>query len=100
MAEEVMYKGRPIVRCKDTMYYGRMGDPYVVMLQVKSHKDFKDLTLSDAISVQLMATDLSLPPQKLILKRADKQGLYNGHCGHLAGSGRESKLKRRSRPAF
>ena len=77
MAEEVMYKGRPIVRCKDTMYYGRMGDPYVVMLQVKSHKDFKDLTLSDAISVQLMATDLSLPPQKLILKRADKQGLYN-----------------------
>ena len=67
MAEEVMYKGRPIVRCKDTMYYGRMGDPYVVMLQVKSH----------AISVQLMATDLSLPPQKLILKRADKQGLYN-----------------------
>ncbi len=77
MAEEfVTYKGRPIVRCKDTMYYGRMGDPYVVMLQVKSHKDFKDLSLSDTISVQMMATDLSLPPQKLIVKRTDKQGLY------------------------
>ena len=24
----------------------------------------------------MMATDLSLPPQKLIVKRADKQGLY------------------------
>ena len=54
-----------------------VGMMFMVMLQVKSHKDFKDLTLSDAISVQLMATDLSLPPQKLILKRADKQGLYN-----------------------
>ena len=72
----VFYKGRPIVLCGDTMYYGRMGDPFVVMLQVKSHKDFKDLSLSDAISVQMMATDLSLPPQKLIIKRTDKQGLY------------------------
>ena len=72
----VFYKGRPIVRCGDTMYYGRMGDPFVVMLQVKSHKDFKDLSLSDAISVQMMATDLSLPPQKLIIKRTDQQGLY------------------------
>ena len=36
MADEIMYKGRPIVRCKDTMYYGRLGDHYVVMLQVKS----------------------------------------------------------------
>ena len=72
----VLYKGRPIVRCGDTMYYGRMGDPFVVMLQVKSHKPFKDLSLSDAISVQMMATDLSLPPQKLMVKRADKQGLY------------------------
>ncbi len=77
MAENfVLYKGRPIVRCKDTLYYGRMGDPFVVMLQVKSHKDFKDLSLSDSISVQMMSTDLSLPPQKIIVKRADKQGLY------------------------
>lgn len=72
----VFYKGRPIVRCGDTMYYGRMGDPFVVMLQVKSHKDFKDLSLSDTISVQMMATDLTLPPQKLMVKRTDKQGLY------------------------
>ena len=71
-----LYKGRPLVRNKDTIYYGRMSDPYVVMMQIKSHKDFARLSMADEISVQMMATDLTLPPQKLIAKRADKHGLY------------------------
>lgn len=74
--EFFLYKGRPLVRHEDTIYYGSMSDPYVVMLQIKSHKNFKDLSLADEISIQMMATDLSLPPQKLIAKRADKHGLY------------------------
>ena len=76
MGEFFQYKGRPLVRNADTIYYGSMGDPYVAMLQIKSHKEFKDLSLADAVTIQLMATDLSLPPQKLIAKRADKPGLY------------------------
>ena len=41
--EFFLYKGRPLVRNKDTIYYGRMSDPYVVMMQIKSHRDFSDL---------------------------------------------------------
>ena len=74
--EFFLYKGRPLVRNKDTIYYGRMSDPYVVMMQIKSHRDFSDLSLADEISIQMMATDLTLPPQKLIVKRAEKKGLY------------------------
>ena len=33
-------------------------------------------SLADDISIQMMATDLTLPPQKLIIKRAEKKGLY------------------------
>lgn len=74
--EFFLYKGRPLVRLQDTIYYGRMSDSYVVMLQIRSHKQVKDLKVADEISVQMMATDLTLPPQKLIAKRADRHGLY------------------------
>ena len=32
----LMYKGKPLVRCADTLYYGNMSDKYVVMLRVLS----------------------------------------------------------------
>ena len=74
--EFFLYKCRPLVRLQDTIYYGRMSDPYVVMLQIRSHKQVKDLKVADEISGQMMATDLTRPPQKLIAKRADRHGLY------------------------
>jgi len=70
------YKGRPLVRNGKTIYYGDMNEPYVVMLQIHSDEDFKDLKISGKISLQMMSTDLTLPPDKLILKKAEKQGLY------------------------
>ena len=71
-----LYKGRPLVRSGNTIYYGDMNDPYVVMMQIHSQKPFEDLQLSENISLQMMSTDLTLPPDKLILKKAEKQGLY------------------------
>ena len=50
--------------------------PYVVMMQIHSQKAFEDLQLSGNVSLQMMSTDLTLPPDKLILKKAEKQGLY------------------------
>ncbi len=32
------YKGRPLVRCGNDIYYGSMHDPYVVYLQVLTTK--------------------------------------------------------------
>ena len=33
---KLTYKGRPLVRCGNDIYYGSMSDPYVVYLQVLS----------------------------------------------------------------
>ena len=71
-----LYKGRPLVRSGKTIYYGDMNDPYVVMMQIHSQKAFEDLQLAGNVSLQMMSTDLTLPPDKLILKKAEKQGLY------------------------
>ena len=34
------YKNRPLVRNKNVVYYGRMSDPYVVMMQIHSTKKY------------------------------------------------------------
>lgn len=36
--EFLEYKGRPLVRCGNTIYYGSMADPFVVCLKVQSEK--------------------------------------------------------------
>ena len=70
------YKGKPLVRCGDTIYYGDMGDPYVTKIQIKTKKKVGDLEVADKVNIQLIATNPDLPPSKIIEKNTDRQGLY------------------------
>jgi hypothetical protein len=70
------YKGRPLVRCGDEIYYGNMEEPYVIRLQIKSKKEVGGIEVADKITVQLMATDPYLLPRKAIVKTSEKQGFY------------------------
>lgn len=70
------YKGKPLVRCGDVLYYGSMADRYVVRLEVKSKKKMKDLEIADRVTVQLMLTDESNRSRKQIVKASEKKSLY------------------------
>ena len=70
------YKNRPLVRSKDTLYYGRMTDPYVIMIQIKIKKPLAGHQVPDLVSMQMISTDTSVPPDKMVLKRSEKPGLY------------------------
>ncbi|MDO4459818.1 MAG: hypothetical protein Q4C42_07040 [Clostridia bacterium] len=70
------YKGRPLVRSGDKIYYGSMKGAYVAMLDIKSKKEVNGLEVADRVHVQLLATDPATPPAKMIAKRADKEGLW------------------------
>lgn len=70
------YKGKPLVRKDDTIYYGSMGDDYVVMLSVQSHTKDGELDLADNITIQLMHTDTTINPMDIVVKKAEKKGLY------------------------
>ena len=68
------YKGRPLVRCGDEIYYGNMEEPYVIRMQIKTKKEVDGKELPDKITVQLMATDPYLSPRKqLVTKPAAKK---------------------------
>ena len=70
------YKGTPLVRCGDTIYYGSMQDKYVIKLDIKSKKKVGDLDVADKVVVQLMYTDPEIRTRKQIVKTSEKEGLY------------------------
>ena len=70
------YKGRPLVRCGDELYYGSMDERFVIRMQVKSKKTVGDLEIADKVAVQLMCTDPDLSPRKQLIKASEKNGLF------------------------
>lgn len=71
------YKGKPLVRCGKTIYYGDMADPFVIMLQIGSTKNVDGLEVADKVSVQLLSTDPDARPHDRIIKKSEKKGLYS-----------------------
>ena len=79
MAEEnavLMYKGRPLMRKDNLIYYGSMADKYIVMLQVLETKKENDLELATKVSVQLQLTDPNLRARDRVVKKSEKDGFY------------------------
>ena len=70
------YKGRPLVRCGDELYYGNMSEPFVIRLQIKTKTEVGSIQVADKVIVQLLATDPDLSPRKQLVKSSEKQGLY------------------------
>lgn len=70
------YKDKPLVRNGNTIYYGNMSDPYVVMLTIMSKKTYKDTEIPDKVIVQLLSTDPDCKPRERIIKKAEKKSLY------------------------
>ena len=70
------YKGKPLVRSGDTIYYGSMKDKYVIKIDIKTKKKVGDLDVADKVTVQLMYTDPEIRTRKQIVKTSEKNGLY------------------------
>lgn len=70
------YRGKPLVRCGDVIYYGSMKDKYVVKLEIKSKKRVLDMDVADKVGIQLMYTNPDIRARKQIVKSSEKEGLY------------------------
>lgn len=70
------YKGYPLVRHEDVIYYGNMSDDYVIMLQILKKTRVRDIDVASKIKIYKMSTDLTLPPNEAIKKSSEKESLY------------------------
>ena len=79
MAEEnavLMYKGRPLMRKDNIIYYGSMADSHIVMLQILETKQVNGIDVASRVSVQLQLTDPAARSRDRIVKKSEKDGLY------------------------
>ena len=71
------YKGHPLRRKDNLIYYGSMADKYIIMLQVMDNKKVDDdLSLATKVSVQLQLTDPDLKSRDRVVKKTEKDNLY------------------------
>ena len=71
------YKGYPLVRCGNTIYYGNMYDTFVVVIQIMESETVDDINIAKKIKVFKMLTDEKLPANKQIVKVIDKTDLFD-----------------------
>ena len=70
------YKGRPLRRKDNLIYYGSMSDKYIIMLQVTETKQHEDLEVASRITVQLQLTDPDLKSRDRVVKKSEKTSFY------------------------
>ena len=60
---KLTYKGKPLVRKDNELYYGRMTDPYVLYLQILTTTPVGDQQVADKMHLMLLSTDTTKAPQ-------------------------------------
>ena len=76
-AEGLMYKGHPLRRVGNMIYYGSMADPYIILMQVRESKKVQDLDVATKVSLELQRTAPNLKPRDRIVKKSEKDSLYS-----------------------
>ena len=74
--EGLMYKGHPLRRVDNFIYYGSMADKYIIMMQILDSKKEQDLDVATKVSIQLQLTDPNLKSRDRVIKKSEKDNLY------------------------
>ena len=80
MAEKstvLTYKGHPLRRKDNLIYYGSMADKYIVVLQVMSTEKSGSLELANKGQVQLQLTDPDLKSRDRVQKKSEQPDLFS-----------------------
>ena len=78
MAESntLTFKGRPLMRKDNLIYYGSMADSHIILLQIVDYKKVGDTDVANKVSIQLQLTDPNVKGRAQIVKKTEKVGLY------------------------
>ena len=80
----LMYKGHPLMRKDNMIYYGSMADSHIVMLQILESKKVGENDVASKVSIQLQLTDPNARSRDRVVKKSEKDGLYPAlDLGHI-----------------
>lgn len=70
------YKGKPLVRKGNEIYYGDMSEKYVVKFQILSSKKDGNIDIADKVSVQLLDSNTDKSMKDRVKKDSTKDNLF------------------------
>ena len=82
---KLLYKGHPLRRKDNILYYGSMSDKYIIMMQIMETKtvspavgaeNVPELKVASRVSVQLQLTDPAVKSRDRVVKKTEKTSLY------------------------
>lgn len=68
----LVYRGHPLRRADNLIYYGSMADKYIVMMQVLDSEPLKDISLAKRVSIQLQLTSPNLKSRDRVVRSTEK----------------------------
>ena len=75
-SKELEYKGHPLRRKDNIIYFGSMADKYIIMMQILETKKVEDMDVATKVSVRLQLTDPELKSRDRVVKKSEKDSLY------------------------
>lgn len=75
-SKELNYKGHPLRRKGNIIYFGSMADKYIIMMQILETKKIEDMDVATKVVVQLQLTDPDLKSRDRVVKKSEKSSLY------------------------
>ncbi len=84
-SKSLEFKGRPLRRKDNILYYGSMADKYIIMMQIMETKTVQpvagaenagELKGATKVSVQLQLTDPAVKSRDRVVKKTEKNSLY------------------------
>ena len=77
ISEGLMYKGKPLIRKDNTIYYGSMSDKYIVLLQIMESEVKAGISMATRVAVFLQQTSPNVRVKDRVIRKTEKKGLYN-----------------------
>ncbi|MCI5604182.1 MAG: hypothetical protein ACI4C7_07050 [Clostridia bacterium] len=71
----LMYKGKPLIKCGNKIYYGNLEDKYILVLDIVETKDMKDVKFSTKVKIQLMDNTGDFGKGQ-VYRKAERGNLY------------------------
>ena len=72
----MIYKGHPLRRVDNLIYYGTMAEKYIIMMQILNTRKEQDMDVATKVSIQLQLTEPDLKSRDRVIKKSEKDSLY------------------------
>ncbi|MBP5231495.1 MAG: hypothetical protein ILO68_07165 [Clostridia bacterium] len=73
----LMYRGKPLIRQGQFLFYGNPDDEYILFLNITETKKVGDMDVATKVLVQVQSTDDEKPLAERVWKQTEKKSLFD-----------------------